>query len=77
MPTPQAMVAENDVAVGRIADIVSHSRDWKSTAIFIIEDDAQNGPDHVDEQRSTLYVISPYASGGIPRSVSIVCTTPA
>ena len=51
-PTPQAMVADNDLAVGLLVDAVSHSADWASTAIFVIEDDAQNGPDHVDEQRS-------------------------
>jgi DNA-binding beta-propeller fold protein YncE len=65
MDTPQAMVADNDLAVGKLVDAVSHSPDWKSTAIFIIEDDAQNGPDHVDEQRSTLYIASPYAVGGV------------
>jgi DNA-binding beta-propeller fold protein YncE len=64
-PTPQAMVADNDLAVGKLADAVAHSADWASTAIFVIEDDAQNGPDHVDEQRSTLYLISPYAAGGV------------
>jgi DNA-binding beta-propeller fold protein YncE len=63
--TPQAMVADNDQAVGMLAAAVSHSRDWSSTAIFVLEDDAQNGPDHVDEQRSTLYLISPYAKGGV------------
>ena len=62
---PQAMVAENDLAVGRLVDAVSHSKYWKSTAIFIIEDDAQNGPDHVDDQRTTFYLISPYAKGGL------------
>jgi YVTN family beta-propeller protein len=63
--TPQAMVADNDRAVGLLVDTVSHSRDWASTAIFILEDDAQNGPDHVDEQRSTFYLVSPYARGGV------------
>ena len=63
--TPQADVADNDLAVGRLVEAVSHSADWHDTAIFIVEDDAQNGPDHVDEQRSTLYVISPYAAGGV------------
>jgi YVTN family beta-propeller protein len=62
--TPQGMVAENDRAVGELAQIVSHSPDWKNTAIFILEDDAQNGADHVDEQRSTFYLISPYAARG-------------
>jgi YVTN family beta-propeller protein len=63
--TPQAMVADNDLAVGRLVDAVSHSADWAHTAIFILEDDAQNGPDHVDEQRSTFYLASPYARGGV------------
>jgi DNA-binding beta-propeller fold protein YncE len=63
--TPQAMVADNDRAVGLLVDAVSHSSDWGSTAIFIVEDDAQNGPDHVDEQRSTFYLVSPYARGGV------------
>jgi hypothetical protein len=63
--TPQAMVADNDLAVGKLVDAISHSPDWASTAIFVIEDDAQNGPDHVDEQRSTFYLISPYAAGGV------------
>jgi len=64
-PTPQAYEATNDVAVGRIVDAVSHSGYWKSTAIFILEDDAQNGPDHVSAQRSTFYIASPYARGGV------------
>lgn len=63
--TPLAMVADNDQAVGMLAAAVSHSPDWKSTAIFVLEDDSQNGPDHVDEQRSPFYLISPYAKGGI------------
>jgi YVTN family beta-propeller protein len=63
--TPQAMVADNDLAVGKLVDAISHSPDWASTAIFVIEDDAQNGPDHVDEQRSTFYLVSPYAAGGV------------
>ena len=50
--TPSAMVADNDLAVGQLVDAISHSPDWPSTAIFVIEDDAQNGPDHVDEQRA-------------------------
>lgn len=65
LPTPAAFVAQNDHALGRIVDIVSHSKYWASTAIFAIEDDAQNGPDHVDEQRTTLYLASPYAAPGV------------
>jgi DNA-binding beta-propeller fold protein YncE len=62
--TPQAYVAQNDYALGEIVDAVSHSPYWATTAIFAIEDDAQNGPDHVDDQRTTLYVASPYAMPG-------------
>lgn len=64
-PTPQAFVATNDWAVGQLVDTVSHSQYWKSTAIFILEDDAQNGPDHVSAQRSTFYIASPYARSGV------------
>jgi YVTN family beta-propeller protein len=63
--TPTAYVAENDLAVGRLVDAVSHSRDWAHTAVLIVEDDAQNGADHVDAQRMTAYVASPYAKGGV------------
>ncbi|MEU0969192.1 glutaminyl-peptide cyclotransferase [Streptomyces sp. NPDC005917] len=63
-PTPKAMVADNDLAVGRIVDAVSHSKYWKDTAIFITEDDAQNGPDHVDAHRTTSLVVSPYTQTG-------------
>jgi YVTN family beta-propeller protein len=59
-PTPRAMLADNDLALGRIIETVSHSRFWPSTAIFVIEDDAQNGSDHVDCHRTTGLVISPY-----------------
>jgi hypothetical protein len=52
--------ADNDYAVGMIAEAVSKSKFWTSTAIFILEDDAQNGPDHVDSHRSTAYVISSF-----------------
>jgi YVTN family beta-propeller protein len=62
--TPRGMVADNDYAVGQVIEAVSKSPIWKSTAIFIIEDDAQNGPDHVDEHRSTCYVISPWIKKG-------------
>ncbi len=59
--TPRAMVADNDLALGRIVDAISHSRYWKESAIFVIEDDAQNGPDHVDAHRSILFAISPFS----------------
>ena len=54
------MVADNDYACGQLVEAISHSPIWKSTAIFILEDDAQNGPDHVDAHRSVCYVISPW-----------------
>jgi hypothetical protein len=59
--TPRAMVAENDAALGRLVEAVSHSRFWNESAIFVLEDDAQNGPDHVDSHRSIALVISPFA----------------
>ena len=59
-PTPDAEQADNDLAIGRIIDYISHSNVWSSSAIFIEEDDAQNGVDHVDGHRSPGYVISPY-----------------
>ena len=58
--TPRAMVAENDVALGRLVEAISHSPFWKDTAIFVIEDDAQNGSDHVDAHRTVGFVISPF-----------------
>jgi YVTN family beta-propeller protein len=63
--TPQAAVANNDYAIGELVDAVSHSRYWPNTAIFIIEDDAQDGPDHVDARRTVGLVISPYVKRGI------------
>jgi YVTN family beta-propeller protein len=61
---PSAYVADNDQAFGELVDAVSHSSFWPSTAIFAVEDDAQDGPDHVDAHRSTAYVISPYTQTG-------------
>ena len=58
--TPQAYVAQNDYALGLFVDRISHSKFWNESAIFVIEDDAQNGPDHVDAHRSVALVISPY-----------------
>jgi DNA-binding beta-propeller fold protein YncE len=63
--TPSAYVAENDYALGQVVDAVSHSKLWASTAIFVIEDDAQNGADHVDSHRAPALVISPYTHRGI------------
>jgi YVTN family beta-propeller protein len=58
--SPTAMVADNDLALGRLVDAVSHSRFWKETAILVVEDDAQDGPDHVDAHRTVALAISPY-----------------
>jgi YVTN family beta-propeller protein len=63
-PTPKAYVADNDLALGRLVDAVSHSKYWKDTAIMVTEDDAQNGPDHVDAHRTIAEVISPYTRTG-------------
>jgi DNA-binding beta-propeller fold protein YncE len=60
-PTPRAMVAENDLALGRLVETISNSAYWKDSAIFVVEDDAQAGPDHVDSHRSVLLVASPFA----------------
>ena len=57
---PLAAMADNDYALGLIVEAVSHSRFWATTAVFVVEDDAQNGPDHVDSHRSPAFVISPY-----------------
>ena len=62
--TPQSYMADNDLAVGKLVDAVSHSRYWKSTAIIVVEDDAQDGPDHVDAHRAPALVISPYTQSG-------------
>lgn len=62
--TPKACVASNDLALGQLVDAVSKSSYWPRIAIFVIEDDAQNGPDHVDAHRTTGQVISPYTARG-------------
>jgi YVTN family beta-propeller protein len=63
-PTPQAMVADGDYALGKLVDTVSHSKYWEDTAIFVIEDDSQAGADHVDAHRMPVLVISPYTQTG-------------
>ncbi len=63
-PVPQAMVADNDLAVGRIIDAITHSRFWDSTVVFITEDDSQSGWDHISPYRTTGLVISPYSVMG-------------
>ena len=65
VPDPVAQVADNDLAVGRVVDTISHSKFWKSTAIFILEDDTQNGVDHVDGHRGPAFVVSPYSASGV------------
>ncbi|MCS7310537.1 MAG: beta-propeller fold lactonase family protein [Armatimonadetes bacterium] len=64
MPTPRAHVADNDLALGRIVEGISKSRFWQKTCIFVIEDDPQDGFDHVDGHRSVCLVISPYTKRG-------------
>ncbi len=63
-PTPTAMVADNDLALGRVIEALSKSKFWKETAVFVVEDDAQNGSDHVDAHRTVAMVISPYTRRG-------------
>ncbi len=63
-PTPKSSVADNDLAIGRAVEAVSHSAFWEDTAFFILEDDAQNGADHVDAHRSDALVVSKYAPKG-------------
>jgi YVTN family beta-propeller protein len=63
-PTPTAYVADNDLALGRVVEAVTKSKFWKDTALFVVEDDAQNGSDHVDAHRTVALVISPYVRRG-------------
>jgi DNA-binding beta-propeller fold protein YncE len=63
-PTPTAMVADNDLALGRVVEAITKSKFWNETAIFVVEDDAQNGSDHVDAHRTVALVISPYTRHG-------------
>ena len=85
--TPRAMVAENDVALGRMVEAISKSRFWPESAIFVLEDDAQNGPDHVDAHRSVLLVASPwtrrgavdstlYTTSGVLRTIELLLGLP-
>jgi Phosphoesterase family len=61
---PEAQVADGDLAVGKIVDTISHSQYWKDSAIFVVEDDSQDGADHVDGHRAPIQIISPYAQHG-------------
>ena len=63
-PTPAAQAADNDLAMGRVMEAVSHSSFWTNTCVFAIEDDPQNGWDHVSGYRTTAYVVSPYTKRG-------------
>src|SRR5882762_2497075 len=63
-PTPTAFMGDNDLAFGMFVEAISHSKFWPQTAIFVVEDDAQNGPDHIDAHRTIAYVISPWAKRG-------------
>lgn len=65
LPTPKAMVADNDLAFGKIVEAVSNSPYWKDTVILSLEDDAQSGPDHVDAHRTIAFAISPYSKRGV------------
>jgi YVTN family beta-propeller protein len=62
---PEAQVADGDLAVGKIVDEISHSQYWKDSAIFVVEDDSQNGADHVDGHRAPIQIISPWAAHGV------------
>src|SRR6185436_11499268 len=64
MPTPRAQVADNDYALGRLVDAISHSKFWPETLILVIEDDSQLGLDHVDGHRTAALCISPYTKRG-------------
>jgi YVTN family beta-propeller protein len=64
MPTPRAHLADNDLALGRLVEMISHSKFWQKTCIFVIEDDPQDGFDHVDGHRSICLVVSPYTKRG-------------
>src|SRR5438876_2157585 len=64
-PTPKALIADHDLALGQLVQLLSHTPNvWKQSAIFVIEDDSQDGADHVDAHRMPAFVISPYAKQG-------------
>lgn len=67
-PTPDAMVADNDLALGRIIEAISHSKYWDSTVVFVTEDDSQGGWDHISAYRTVAMVISPYSKEGVIQS---------
>ncbi len=63
-PTPKALIADNDLGLGQLVQLISHSPIWHDSAIFVVEDDSQDGADHVDAHRMPAFVISPYARRG-------------
>ena len=65
LPTPRACMADNDLALGRIVEALSQTPFWRNTVVFVLEDDSQAGPDHVDSHRSVLLAISPYSRAGV------------
>ena len=86
-PTPFAAVADNDLAVGLLVEYLSKSPIWKECAVFIVEDDSQNGPDHVDAHRSTTYVAgglvkesyvdhTPYSTSSVLRTIELILCLP-
>jgi YVTN family beta-propeller protein len=76
-PTPKASVSDNDLAVGRAVEMISHTKFWDDTAFFILEDDAQNGADHVDAHRSIALVVSKYSPHGpAPAGGSVSSASP-
>jgi YVTN family beta-propeller protein len=86
-PTPIAEVADNDLAVGLFVDYLSHSRIWNESVAFILEDDAQNGPDHIDAHRSTIYIAggfvkrhfidhTMYSTSGVLRTIELILGLP-
>jgi hypothetical protein len=85
--TPRAMVAENDLALGRLVETISNSSYWRDSAVFVVEDDAQAGPDHVDSHRSILLLASPFArrltadhtfytTSGVLRTIELILGLP-
>ena len=64
-PTPRAYMADNDLALGHMIEALSQTPFWRDTVVFVVEDDAQDGPDHVDSHRSIAFVISPWSRGGV------------
>lgn len=86
-PSPFAMVADNDLAVGMFLDYLSKSPVWKESVVFILEDDAQNGPDHIDAHRSPAYIVgpyvkrkyvdhTPYSTAGLVRTIELILGIP-